>query len=157
MALREFETAIDVPDAALIVPRRAAPAPIVADVAAGVRSALESPRNFPPLRRALTPEDHITVVVDDRLPQLVPMVNEVLKYLTGAGVVADSITLLSPPNSRQAWIVELSDAFQDVRTEVHDPADKTRLSYLASTRRGRRIYLNRSLVDADQTIVLAGV
>src|SRR5262249_35710945 len=30
------------------------------------------------------------------------------------------------------------------------------LSYLASTRRGRRIYLNRSLADADQTIVLAG-
>ncbi|HEV3146905.1 MAG TPA: lactate racemase domain-containing protein [Gemmataceae bacterium] len=156
IALREYGTTISVPDHTLVVPRRAAPAPMLADVAAAVRSALESPRNFPSLRRALTPEDRITVVVDDRLPQQAAMIGEVLKYLTEAGVVSDSITLLSEPNARQAWVDELSDAYQDVRTEVHDPNDKTRLSYLASTRRGRRIYLNRSLVDADQTIVLAG-
>jgi nickel-dependent lactate racemase len=30
------------------------------------------------------------------------------------------------------------------------------LSYLATTRQGRRVYLNRSLVDADQTVVLSG-
>src|SRR5262249_3436229 len=95
--------------------------PMIADVAGAIRAALETPRNFPPLRRALTPEDRISVVVDDRLPQLGAMVNEILKYLTEAGVVSDSITLLSPPHSRQAWIDELSDAYQDVRSEVHDP------------------------------------
>ena len=30
------------------------------------------------------------------------------------------------------------------------------LSYLATTRQGRRIYLNRSAVDADQLILLTG-
>jgi nickel-dependent lactate racemase len=156
VALSDFGTTVDVPEGTLIMPRRARPVPQIADVAGAVREALETPRNFPPLRRALTPEDRITVVVDDRLPQLGAMVNEILKYLTEAGVVSDSITLLSPPHARQAWIDQLSDSYQEVRTEVHDPADKQRLAYLASTRRGRRIYLNRSLVDADQTIILAG-
>ena len=156
IALPDFSANLNVREGTLVVPHRAAPMPIIADVAAAVRAALETPRNFPPLRRALTPEDRITVVVDDRLPQLGAMVNEILRYLTEAGVVSDSITLLSPPHSQQAWIDQLSDAYQEVRTEVHDFGDKQRLAYLASTRRGRRIYLNRSLVDADQTIVLAG-
>ncbi len=30
------------------------------------------------------------------------------------------------------------------------------LAYLASTRKGRRVYLNRTVVDADQSIVIAG-
>jgi nickel-dependent lactate racemase len=154
--LSDFGVSVNVPEGTLVVPSRAGPVPIIADVAGAVRTALEEPRNFPPLRRALTPEDRITVAVDDRLPQLCAMVNEILRYLTEAGVVSDSITLVSPPHSRQAWIDQLSDAFQEVRTEVHDPGDKKQLSYLASTRRGRRIYLNRSLVDADQTIILAG-
>jgi nickel-dependent lactate racemase len=156
VALRDFGITLEVREGTLIVPQRTTSMPIIADVAGAVRAALETPRNFPALRRALTPEDRITVVVDDRLPQLGPMVNEILKYLTEAGVVSDSITLLSPPHARQAWIDQLSDVFQEVRTEVHDPGDKQRLAYLASTRRGRRIYLNRSLVDADQTIILAG-
>jgi nickel-dependent lactate racemase len=156
VTLADFAVSLEVREGTLIVPRRAGPVPMIADAARAVRAALETPRNFPPLRRALTPEDRITVVVDDRLPQLGTMVNEILKYLTEAGVVADSITLLSPPGARQEWIDQLSDAYQEVRTEVHDPGDKQHLAYLASTRRGRRIYLNRSLVDADQTIVLAG-
>jgi nickel-dependent lactate racemase len=49
---------------------------------------------------------------------------------------------------------ELSDDFQDVRIEVHDPANRKRLAYLATTRQGRRLYLNRTAVDADQLVVL---
>jgi nickel-dependent lactate racemase len=40
--------------------------------------------------------------------------------------------------------------------EVHDPTERRRLAYLATTRQGRRLYLNRSLVDADQVVVLSG-
>src|SRR5439155_12154563 len=36
------------------------------------------------------------------------------------------------------------------------PTDRKHLSYLATTKQGRRIYLNRSAVDADQLIILAG-
>jgi nickel-dependent lactate racemase len=38
---------------------------------------------------------------------------------------------------------------------MHDPGDRRRLSYLATTRHGRRLYLNRTVVDADQVVVLA--
>jgi nickel-dependent lactate racemase len=37
---------------------------------------------------------------------------------------------------------------------MHDPANRKRLSYLATTRAGRRIYLNRTVVDADQLVVM---
>jgi hypothetical protein len=36
--------------------------------------------------------------------------------------------------------------------EVHDADDRARLAYLAATRDGRRVYLNRSLTDADVVV-----
>src|SRR5207244_567281 len=42
-----------------------------------------------------------------------------------------------------------------VHVEVHDPANRDHLAYLATTRRGRRIYLNRTAVDAEQVIILS--
>ncbi|HWG46928.1 MAG TPA: hypothetical protein VN688_29465, partial [Gemmataceae bacterium] len=39
---------------------------------------------------------------------------------------------------------------------VHDPVDRRRLAYLAANHKGKRLYLNRTLVDADQIVVLSG-
>src|SRR5262249_17445740 len=36
------------------------------------------------------------------------------------------------------------------------PGERKHLAYLATTGRGRRIYLNRTLVDADQVVLLTG-
>src|SRR5262249_18272598 len=113
-------------------------------------------RNFPSLRRALTPDDQIAVVVDERLPQLGLLVSEVLAYVVGAGVDPSAITLVSAPGSAQSWVNDLPDAYQNVRTEIHDPAERKAVAYLASTRKGRRVYLNRTVVDADQAIVISG-
>lgn len=135
---------------------RGAIAPNLADIPAAVRDALDKPRNFPPLRRALTPDDQIAIVVDDRLPQLGAIVATVLTYLTEVGIDPGSITLIGAPGSTQPWIDDLPDDFQNVRTEIHDPDDRKAVAYLASTRKGRRVYLNRTLVDADQSIVIAG-
>ena len=41
-----------------------------------------------------------------------------------------------------------------MHVEVHDPSDRKRLAYLATTKQGHRIYLNRTAVDADQLVVL---
>jgi nickel-dependent lactate racemase len=127
------------------------------DVAQAVRSALESPLGFPPLRRALTPDDRVTIVIDDRLPSFLDLLVPILEHLTTAGVKADAITLLSAVSSpHTAWIDDLPDAYQDAVIETHDATERKRLAYLATTRRGRRLYLNRSLVDADQVVVLTG-
>lgn len=122
-----------------------------------VRDALEKPFGFEPLRRALTPDDHVAIVVDEQLPRLVELLAGVLEHLGTAGIQPGAVTLLTaPPASDQGWIDELPDEFADVRVEVHDPKDRKKLAYLASTKAGRRVYLNRTLVEADFVILLTG-
>jgi nickel-dependent lactate racemase len=148
---------LDVPEDRLVGLCRQAPAPPLDDPTAGVRNALETPQDFPPLRRALTPDDHVVVVVDEHLPRVADLLPPVLEHLVGAGVRPAAITLLCPPSDfTQAWLDDLPDEFQDVHVEVHDPSNRRQLSYLATTKEGRRLYLNRTAVDADQVVVLSG-
>jgi nickel-dependent lactate racemase len=129
----------------------------LADPAAAVRAALEVPFAYPPLRRALTPDDHIVVVVDEQLPDLATLLIPLLEHVGSAGIEPEAITLLCPTSSTSpAWIDQLPDELDSVRVEVHDAKDRRRLSYLATTAAGRRLDLNRTLIDADQVIVLTG-
>jgi nickel-dependent lactate racemase len=129
----------------------------VNDPAEAVRRALEEPFDYPPLRQALTPDDHIAIIVDERLPGLAQLLIPILQHVNGAGVPAEAITIVVPPSTTgQPWINDLPDEFQEVRVEVHDPADRKRLRYLATSRGGRRLYLNQHVVDADQLVVLSG-
>lgn len=147
----EFEVA----DERLIADPR--PPEALADPAAAVRAALEEPHGFPPLRRALTPDDHIAIVLDEELPHLAELLVPLLEHIHGAGVAPESMTLLCAPSaSKQAWIEDLPDDFQDVHVEVSDPDDRRRMAYLATTHKGKRLYMNRTLVDSDQIVVLSG-
>lgn len=130
----------------------------IEDIRGAVGNALEHPLRFEhPLRRALTPDDRVVLVVDEQLPHLGELVTGVLEYLVSAGIGPESVTLLTAPgSSAQEWINDIGDEFADVHTEVHQPADRKLLSYLATTKQGRRIYLNRTLVDTDQIIAISG-
>jgi nickel-dependent lactate racemase len=121
-----------------------------------VRASLEHPFGFEPLRRALTPDDHVTIVFDPTLPHGAELLAGVLDHLGTAGIGPGAVTVLTPPGSPQGWIDDLPDEFEDVTAETHDPSDLKRLAYLASTKAGRRVYLNRTLVEADFNIVLTG-
>jgi nickel-dependent lactate racemase len=154
--LTTFETSVEVRDDALVQLQRSVSPRSPIDPVEAIRSALNNPIGFPALNRALTPDDRIVVVVDDRLPEPKVLVGELLHYLGEVGIVPECITLLSAAGSRQQWVDDLPDVWQDVRTEIHDPTDRKRLSYLATTRQGRRLYLNRTLIDADQVVVLTG-
>lgn len=121
-----------------------------------VRAALEAPFGFEPLRRALTPDDRITVVLDPELPHAAELLAGVLDHLGTAGIGPAAVTAVTPPHGPQDWIDDLPDEFADVTAETHDPADRKKLAYLASTRAGRRLYLNRTLVEADFAILLTG-
>jgi nickel-dependent lactate racemase len=141
----------------VIEPRRHALSPALTDPSGAVRDALESPRDYPALRRSLTPDDHVAVIVDESLPCLVELLTPILEQVLLAGVAAEAITLLCPPSpSNQQWIDALPEAFEDARVEIHDPTDRKHLSYLAATKQGKRVYLNRTAVDADQLILLSG-
>jgi nickel-dependent lactate racemase len=146
---------LDVPAESVIAVRRQAETAPVSDPAAAVREALERPSGFPALRRALTPDDHIAIFVDESLASVATLLPPVLEHLTSAHIDPRAITLVCvPPSSGQPWIDDLPDDFQDVSVEVHQPDERKKLAYLATTRRGRRIYLNRTAVDADQLVLL---
>jgi nickel-dependent lactate racemase len=147
---------VDVPESRLVGVTRHSSAPGLADPAQAVREALETPLGFPALRRALTPDDHVVIVLDEQLPRLVELLTPVLEHVLQAQVAPEAITVVCPPSlASHDWVDALRDASQEVRVETHDPTDRTKLSYLATTRRGRRLYLNRTAVDADQIVVLA--
>src|SRR5437667_10602625 len=112
---------VEVPEGQFISIQRQPIAPPLPDLAAAVRAALETPLGFPALRRALTPDDHVAVVVDEQLSQLPRLLPPILEHLTRAEVRPDAVTLLCAASSPQDWVDELPDAFDEVRVEVHDP------------------------------------
>lgn len=121
-----------------------------------VRDALEHPFGFEALRRAVTPDDHVTIVLDPGLPDIPVLLEEVLAHLRTAGIEPAAVTVLTPPGAPQAWIDDLPDEYADLHVEEHDPAEPRKLAYLASTKAGRRVYLNRTLVEAEFVILLTG-
>ncbi len=146
---------VDVDQSDLVGVHQQPQAPPLADPVAAVRAALETPMGFPALRRALTPDDRVVVVLDQHTALLPELLTPVLQHVTEARVALSAITLLCPPTQRsQEWIHRLPPEYRAVGVEVHDPTDRRRLSYLATTRKGRRIYLNRRVVDADQLVLL---
>jgi nickel-dependent lactate racemase len=144
----------EVAEGSLVIPRRQPRAPPVTDLAGAVHDALDVPLGFPALRKALTPDDHVVIVADDHLPRREEMLSAIVEYLIQARIqpAAMAIVYSSTPTG---GVVEVP-GHPEIRVEVHDPGNRKKLSYLATTRQGRRLYLNRTAVDADQLIVLAG-
>ena len=128
----------------------------IRDARSAVVDALERPIRFESFRRAITPDDRIALVVDESLPHLSELIAGVLEYLAGAGIPPSAVTAISPAGATQDWVNDLPETMADLQTEIHQPNDRKRLSYLAATKEGRRIYLNRTLVDAEQIVVLTG-
>ncbi|HZZ78972.1 MAG TPA: lactate racemase domain-containing protein, partial [Gemmataceae bacterium] len=148
-----LELAVD--ETNLVAGRRAPIAPDIADPVQAMRDALEHPLDYPALRLALTPDDHVALVVDETIPHLGRLLTPVLEHIRQAHVKPEAITLICPTHdSDQAWLDDLPDEFQDVQVETHQATDRKKLAYLATTKEGRRIYLNRTVVDADQVVVL---
>jgi nickel-dependent lactate racemase len=147
---------LTVPDEHLVELRRAPVVPPAAPAAELTRVSLEKPIGFEAMRRALTPDDRVTVVLDPTVPEVSTVLTEVLAHLYSGGVRPEAVTVLTPPGTGDGWLAALPAEFADVNTEVHDPTDRNKLAYLASTGGGRRVYLNRTLVDADFVVVVSG-
>ena len=87
----------EVSESKLIGVHRQPIVPPIMDRPVAVRAALETPLGFPALRRALTPDDHVTIVVDESLPHLAELVIPLLEHITAAAVHPEAITLLCAP------------------------------------------------------------
>jgi nickel-dependent lactate racemase len=108
-----------------------------------------------PLRQAFTPDDRVTIVVDEQLPGIGELLRGFLEHIAPARIDPRNVTLLVANSGPQLWLEELPDEYGDIHVEVHNPTDREKLAYLATTKGGRRVYLNRTLVDADAVVVLS--
>ncbi|MDG3003725.1 lactate racemase domain-containing protein [Paludisphaera mucosa] len=115
------------------------------DAESALREALERPRNYPPLRQNVVPGDRVAIALDPDLPDPRKILDVVTEVLEGAGVEPDAITIVEA-SRRVGAVVSVS---RGVATEVHDPTNRDRLAYLATTSKESRVYLNRTLTDAD--------
>ncbi|WP_337177004.1 lactate racemase domain-containing protein [Paludisphaera sp.] len=115
---------------------------------AALREALETPRGFPPLRQNVVPGDRVAIALDPLLRHPRPILDVVTDVLETAGVAADDITIVEA--ARHDW--PLVSGERGEVAEIHDPNDRDRLAYLATTAKGSRVYLNRTLIDADVVV-----
>jgi nickel-dependent lactate racemase len=148
---------LELSPSALVLPAQENLPPAEGDPTGVVRNALETPLGFPALRRALTPDDHVAIVVDEQLQQPARLLVPIIEHVESAHVPLEAITLVCPPSDRaQDWIDDFPEQLLDVRLEAHAPQERRQLSYVATMKSGRRLYLNRTVADADQTVVLSG-
>ena len=155
VGLRSWPVSIP-PEKMVAVDRAAIAAPPSASPRELVGAALESPFGFEPMRRAVTPDDRVAIVLDADLPHAAELLAGVLDHLGTAGIAPSAVTIVTPPGSRQDWIQALPGEFSDVTAETHDPTDRKKLAYLATTKSERRVYLNRTVVEAEFTVILSG-
>jgi nickel-dependent lactate racemase len=116
---------------------------------AAIRDALDRPWEFPPLRQMLVPGDRVTIALDSTISRPRPILEVLGQTLRGSGIESEDLTVLSPL-ARGARLEEALPA--GATLVVHDPGERSQLAYLAATKEGRRIYLNRVLSDADVVI-----
>ena len=145
---------LELPDEQLVAAWRPPEGHSRADSAEIVRAALEAPRDFPPLRQSVVPGDRVTIAFDPSIPEGGLVLEAVAGTLREAGVEPDGLTVLLPRASSSDLVSSLPTGTTLV---VHDPDDRTQLAYLATTNEGRRIYLNRSLTDADLVVPVGRV
>jgi nickel-dependent lactate racemase len=114
-----------------------------------IEDALENPSEYPPLRQQVVSGDRVVIALDRTIGAAQPLLQAVGQALTGSGVDSESVTVLSPQDVNGALRSALPSG---VSLVVHDPDARDQLAYLASTKQGRRIYLNRLLTDADVVV-----
>lgn len=133
--------------------------PDISDVPERCRQALSQPHGYPDLAQCVFPGDRIVIVPDLETPKIDEILVAVLEYLTAAiRNSLDVIVLLPPDPSDSDWqsfrnTIPL-EIQQQISVRVHQPADTSQLSYVASSSGGERIYVNRLLADADTMITI---
>ena len=140
-----------------VVAAMPAPEPLT-DVAASALAALENPLDFPPLKQAVIPDDHVVLAVDAGTPNASSLVAACWTCLEKAGITAENVLILETDSVGDS--ASSSDPRQELPEEIrgrvawrrHLPGRADDCAYLASTAAGERIYLAPELVHADAIV-----
>lgn len=129
------------------------PPPVCEDLRAEIRTALQQPLDFPPCEQLFVPHDHVAVALDRDTPGAPEVLAELWTLLQRRGVDAADVTVVQPaalhgsqPDPRGCLPRAVA---AEMNWFVHDPTVAQATAYLASGNRGERIYLARSVVEAD--------
>lgn len=148
---------VEIPDSTLRGSFRGSTHRLEQELEAKVRAILDEPLDAPALSTGVVPDDVIVIVLDADLPEVARVLTPILHYLRDLGLEPSKMKVLGS-SRRLRWsdqlAEELPDEFNDVHLIEHNPEDEKQHAYLASTQDGRRIYLNREVVDADSLIVV---
>ena len=117
-------------------------------------SALENPRDFPPIRHLVVPGDKVVIAMDSMLPCADMVVKELGRVFGESGVMPEDLTFITT-----AVAPRIADSIPKGESliKVHDPDDRSGLAYLATTEKGHRVYLSRVLTDADVVVPVGEV
>ena len=118
------------------------------DLRAMVLAAFEAPRGFPPMRRAVVPGDQVVVPLDPATPDFGLILETMAATLQEPEIEGITVVSTAP---------EPTNLPKNVSWRVHDPEDRSKIAYLASTSEGRRVYLSRYLTDADIVIPIGNL
>jgi len=139
------------------------------DFSDALQVALDQPLEFPDLSQTVVAGDQVTIVVEPSVPRAGDIAAAVAERLIAGGVTPEAVTVLhavdfatTPIRVRaSAELVEAGASAPSsraaastvtLRTELHDPTDRGKLSFLANTRSGRPVYLNRLVTDSDMVV-----
>lgn len=151
------EIALDLPAGAIVADCRAAKSADIPALELAQR-AIATLLDFPPLRRAVVPGDHIILALSPGVPQAADVVAAIVPELIAGGAAPADVTVVCAPGEgddsaalqqhdpRRGLPEELRQA---VQLAVHHPATEGEVSYLAANAQGEPIYLNRQMCDAD--------
>jgi nickel-dependent lactate racemase len=129
-----------------------APKPLAAFDEA-LRSRLEEPNGFPPLRQALVSGDRVAIALDECTPEAATIISEVWRVFESQSVSPENVTIVQPARAPS----DVGDPRQllpesvrkSMKWTIHDINQEDALGYLATTSNGDRIYLASEIVKAD--------
>lgn len=120
-----------------------------------IRNALSQPVGYPELKRAITPDDRIAIVLVDQFNGFLDILVAVLEHIAGAGVAMENVTLVCLAcTDSDSWVENLPDEYNEIKIEVHNPDNKKSHAFLTSSDEIGKLYLNRTIIEADQIVVL---
>jgi len=120
------------------------------DPGAEVARALAQPLGYPPLVRSTTPGDRVVLTLGPDVPRVAEIVAAVVRCLVYSGVDPDGVAVLQAGAAANDPCRLIPDELgRRITLITHDPTRREELAYLAATRSGEPILLNRAIHDAD--------
>jgi hypothetical protein len=118
--------------------------------------ALEQPLDYPPLRSAVVPGDHVALAVDPNVPQVAEVLASAIEVIRQVEPARIDIVLGDESTDTTLASIRQSTG-SSIQVTRHESSHRESLRYLGADQAADPIYLNRLLVDADFVLpIVAG-